>query len=140
MAFKMHSFINHIFSGKTTGAITARRLDNHAEPQETALESSREIIVPPKHQLSGLEIEFLSMLEGKKANDASVLGWWCAFHNLDREKLIKKLKGQGYIAFADYRLWRFRELGSSAHLVNQRGHFADRVFGGKRRAALAISG
>ena len=31
-------------------------------------------------------------------------------------------------------------LGSSAHLVNQRGHFADRVFGGKRRAALAISG
>ena len=25
-------------------------------------------------------------------------------------------------------------------LLNQRGHFADRVFGGKRRAALAISG
>jgi MFS family permease len=31
-------------------------------------------------------------------------------------------------------------LGSSAHLVNQGRHFADGIFGGKRRAALAFSG
>ena len=32
------------------------------------------------------------------------------------------------------------KVGSSAHLVNQGRHFADRIFGGKRRAALAFSG
>jgi hypothetical protein len=40
----------------------------------------------------------------------------------------------------DAELRRSRELGSSAHLVNQGRHFSDGIFGGKRRAALAFSG
>jgi len=31
------------------------------------------------------------------------LGWWCAFKNIDRDKIIKKLLGQGYVKLSDYR-------------------------------------
>lgn len=52
-------------------------------------------------QLSDVEISFLTMLEGKRADDPSVLGWWCAFYKVDRSKLIGKLSRNGYITLAD---------------------------------------
>ena len=55
------------------------------------------------HRLHDVEIDFLWRLDGKKADDPSVLGWWCAFHGVDREKLLNKLLSGDYLAFAGYR-------------------------------------
>jgi hypothetical protein len=54
-------------------------------------------------QLNNLEIAFLSLLEGKRANDPSVLGWWCAFNNIDRNRTISKLRANNYLSLADYK-------------------------------------
>ncbi len=54
-------------------------------------------------QLSNVEIEFLTLLEGKRANDPTVLGWWCAFNKIDRSKIINKLCTNNYLTFADYK-------------------------------------
>lgn len=54
-------------------------------------------------QLSNIEISFLKLLEGKRANDSSVLGWWCAFNNIDGPKIINKLCKNNYLTLADYR-------------------------------------
>jgi hypothetical protein len=53
-------------------------------------------------QLTNVEIEFLTLIEGKKANDPSVLGWWCAFNKVDGPKIIKKLCKNNYLALAGY--------------------------------------
>jgi hypothetical protein len=54
-------------------------------------------------QLSDLEISFLRLLEGKRADDPSVLGWWCAFNSVDGAKTIDKLSKNNYLTLADYR-------------------------------------
>jgi hypothetical protein len=54
-------------------------------------------------QLNDLEIRFLTLLEGKRANDPSVLGWWCAFNHVDGPKTIEKLCTGKYLTVADYR-------------------------------------
>jgi hypothetical protein len=54
-------------------------------------------------RLSDLETELLLMLEGKRANDPSVLGWWCAFNNIDRNRAISKLRANNYLTLADYK-------------------------------------
>jgi hypothetical protein len=104
MAFNSLSFINRIFSGKTKESNIERRQESHAKPKEATTKSARGIMPTPNNQLNYLEIEFLARIDGKRANDASVLGWWCEFHNLNREQLIKKLTEQGYIALADYKV------------------------------------
>ena len=55
-------------------------------------------------QLNDLEIRFLTLLEGKRANDPSVLGWWCAFNHFDGPKTIIKLCASNYLTVADYKL------------------------------------
>jgi hypothetical protein len=54
-------------------------------------------------KLSNLETSLLSMLEGKRANDSSVLGWWCSLNNIDRSKTISKLQKNDYLTLADYK-------------------------------------
>jgi hypothetical protein len=54
-------------------------------------------------QLSNVEIAFLSLLEGKRANDPTVLGWWCSFNNIDRSRTISKLRTNNYLTLADYK-------------------------------------
>jgi hypothetical protein len=54
-------------------------------------------------QLSNVEISFLKLLEGKRADDSSVLGWWCAFNNIDGSKIINKLSMNNYLTLADYK-------------------------------------
>jgi hypothetical protein len=54
-------------------------------------------------QLGNLEIALLSMLEGKRANDSSVLGWWCSFNNIDRSRTISKLQTNNYLTLANYK-------------------------------------
>jgi hypothetical protein len=53
--------------------------------------------------LAEKEIELLSMLDGKRADDPSVLGWWCAMGGIDRAKTVAKLCAGGYLTTADYR-------------------------------------
>jgi len=57
----------------------------------------------PNHRLNSVEIQFLTLLEGKRANDPSVLGWWCAFNNIDGPKTINKLCTSNYLTVADYK-------------------------------------
>lgn len=52
--------------------------------------------------LQSIEIQLLSMLEGKRSDDPNVLGWWCTFHNLDRTRILAKLQRGGYLAPAGY--------------------------------------
>jgi hypothetical protein len=54
-------------------------------------------------QLSDVEIQLLTLLEGKRANDPSVLGWWCAFHEFDGPRAIDRLRKNNFLALADYR-------------------------------------
>lgn len=54
-------------------------------------------------QLSDVQIDFLRRLEGKPANDRSVLGWFCAFNNMDGPATLDRLCAEGYLALADYR-------------------------------------
>ncbi len=54
-------------------------------------------------RLNDVEIRFLTLLEGKRANDPSVLGWWCALNNIDRAKTINKLYTSNYLTAADYK-------------------------------------
>lgn len=55
------------------------------------------------HQLNNIEIGFLKLLEGKAANDSSVLGWWCAYNNIDGFKVISKLRKNDYLTLSDYK-------------------------------------
>lgn len=55
-------------------------------------------------RLNSVELEFLKLLDGKRANDPSVLGWWCALNNVDGPKTISKLRRSNYLTVADYRL------------------------------------
>jgi len=57
----------------------------------------------PGLDLDDHEIGFLRLIEGKHANDQAPLSWWCAFNNVDGDKIIKKLRGRGYITLSDYR-------------------------------------
>jgi hypothetical protein len=57
----------------------------------------------PDLRLSEVEVTFLSMLEGKRSADTSVMGWWCVQHNIDERRLINKLHSSGYLKLADYR-------------------------------------
>jgi len=54
-------------------------------------------------RITDYEIAFLRLIEGKRANDKTTLGWWCAFNNIDRDKTIKKLCKYGYIMLSDYK-------------------------------------
>lgn len=54
-------------------------------------------------QLSNVEINFFKLLEGKRADDPSVLGWWCAFNNIDGPQIINKLYENNYLTLADYK-------------------------------------
>lgn len=52
--------------------------------------------------LRELEVEFLTRLEGKRADDSTVLGWWCSLYSVDRIKTIHKLKQNGYLTLAGH--------------------------------------
>ena len=54
-------------------------------------------------RLSEAEVTFLSMLEGRRSADTSVMGWWCAQHNIDGSRVINKLHTNGYLKLADYK-------------------------------------
>jgi hypothetical protein len=58
---------------------------------------------PSKRQLSDAEIDFLRRLQGKPTNDASVLGWFCAFNKLDGPATLDRLCADDYLTVADYR-------------------------------------
>jgi hypothetical protein len=78
-------------------------------PGNTTPNKSREAFISKNiganQQLSNVEIRFLELLEGKRADDSSVLGWWCAFNNIDGHgpKIIDKLSKNNYLTFADYK-------------------------------------
>ena len=52
--------------------------------------------------LPDVEVEFLSRLAGKRADDSTVLGWWCSLYSVDRAKTIDKLKRIGYLTLASH--------------------------------------
>ena len=54
-------------------------------------------------QLSDVQLDFLRRLEGKPANDPSVLGWFCAFNNIDGPATLDRLCADNYLTVADYR-------------------------------------
>lgn len=54
-------------------------------------------------QLSNVEISLLRLLEGKRADDPTVLRWWCSSKNVDGSKIIKKLTKNNYLTLADYK-------------------------------------
>lgn len=74
---------------------------------KTTPTQSDEVVIPKTtgavKRLSDVEINFLKLLEGKRADDPSVLGWWCSFNSVDRSKIISKLSRNDYLTLADYK-------------------------------------
>jgi hypothetical protein len=75
---------------------------SHEQPNRSA-EASVGKTCGSDQQLSGAEIQYLRLLEGKRANDPSVLGWWCAFHQFDGPKAIDRLCKNNFLTVADYK-------------------------------------
>ena len=104
------------FCGTATGAsVIAARED---APPPSAFEHAEKISSSPAihpalasgsikncstPQLTDLEISFLRMLDGKPVTNIHVLGWWCAFNNIDGPGTIKKLCTNGYLTEANYK-------------------------------------
>lgn len=58
---------------------------------------------PRPTELTDKETKLLSMLDGKRADDPSVLAWWCSFAGIDRAKTVAKFRAGGYLTAADYK-------------------------------------
>ncbi len=75
---------------------------SHKQPNKST-EASVAKTFRSNQRLNNMEIQFLTLLEGKRANAPSVLGWWCAFNNIDGPKTINKLCANNYLTVADYK-------------------------------------
>jgi hypothetical protein len=88
---------------------------SHKGPSESA-EASVAITCASNQQLSDAEIQYLRLLEGKRADDPSVLGWWCAFHRFDGPKAIDRLCKNNFLTVADY---KFRVRKSTTPILKE---------------------
>jgi hypothetical protein len=85
-----------------------KRISNLLGVHEERIHSRRDLLIDKSttksdEKLTGQEISFLGLLEGKRADDPSTMGWWCAFNKIDGPKLIKRLQTNGYLTSADYK-------------------------------------
>jgi hypothetical protein len=89
----VNGFLKRIFT------LTASTTDNNRNKSPRVLNE-----VPISNQeLSDIEISFLRLLEGRRADDPSLLGWWCAFNNVNRDQIISKIQKNNYLTLANYK-------------------------------------
>ncbi len=58
----------------------------------------------PHEQLNDLEIGFLRLLDGKPTDNPAPMGWWCSFHGIDGRSTLAKLRANGFLTLADYKV------------------------------------